>query len=145
MNNSEDEKQIDEAIEHIKSQMREELFDEWQDPFKNLSEEKTKDKKFVFTIKSDLVPYVADMEPEKRSEYLNAALLDKLKKDKIIMRQNELMIYTKHLVVVFITLVLGIPILFFLVNKSIELTMYSYKYAQQSFEKLYENRGRINP
>ena len=145
MNNFDDEKQIDNAIEHIKSQMGEELFDEWQDPFKNLPEDKTKDKKFVFLIESELVPYIEKMEPAARSKYMNAALLYKLQKDKIINRQNELAVYTKHLIIVFLTLVFGVPILFFLVNKSIELTMYSYKYAQQSFEKLYENNNNVQP
>jgi len=144
MNNSNEEKQIDEAIEHIKAQMREELFDEWQDPFNNLVEEKNADKKFVFTINGDIVPYIEKIEPEGRNDYINLALSDRLQKDKIIKRHNELVLYAKHLFVAFITLVVGVPILFFLVNKSIEFTMKSYDHAQESFEKLY-NESVITP
>ena len=52
--------------------------------------------------------------------------------------------FTKHTFVAIMTILISLPIMFFVVNKSIELTVKNYKDVQYNFEKLYESRGKTD-
>ena len=71
-------------------------------------------------------------------EYRNKTQMDK--------QRNHLLKITKHSLLGVLVVLISLPIMFIIINKSIELTVKNYKDVQNSFEKLYESRnhGRFN-
>ena len=83
-------------------------------------------------------PSKAEMEAKKAEFEKRLNLTEKQKK--------HLIKFSKHMFVGIMTVLISLPIMFVVVNKSIELTIQNYKDVQNSFEKLYEsrNQGRFN-
>ena len=51
--------------------------------------------------------------------------------------------FTNQILIMIFTVVLALPVFFFLLNKSIETTILNYQQAQQNFVKLYREQGKI--
>ena len=98
-------------------------------------------KKFVISIKNDYLDYFEEMTPEKRSETINnflkeqIATIDKRRRKKYIAK------ILRHLLIIVITVIIGFPLIFILVNHSLQSTLKSYKYMQVNFGKLYEQKN----
>lgn len=102
-------------------------------------------KKFVVMVNSENVEFFDKIEMEERTKIFNK-LLSQYKNDlKKTKERVRLVKFTKHTFVAIMTVLISLPIMFIIVNKSIELTIKNYKDSQQNFEKLYESRNsRIN-
>lgn len=103
---------------------------------------------------SGMKKYIVYVNPENIEFIDNLTLRDrKLIINDILSEQNA--IYAKkkaqkkrrrflaQLFTVCMTVVIGFPIMFFVVNKSMELTIGNYKEAQKNFEKLYRKSGKV--
>ena len=101
-----------------------------------------KAKKFVVMVNSENVEFFDNIPMEERTKLFNKLLTthkDSINKAK---QKKHLIKFSKHMVVGIFTILLSLPIMFVIVNKSIELTIKNYKDVQYSFEKLYESRNR---
>lgn len=102
-------------------------------------------KKFVVMVNSENVEFFDKIPMEERTVIFNKLLSQyhsTLKKSK---EKKHLIKFTKHMFVGIITVLVSLPIMFIVVNKSIELTIKNYKDVQNNFEKLYESRNsRLN-
>jgi len=101
-------------------------------------------KKYVVYITPDNIDYVDSLSIDERTELINKIIFEKQennKKSKILKaRQN----YFKHLLIVCLTVIISFPVLFYAVNKSLQLTINNYQQSQENFQKLYKERGKIS-
>lgn len=105
-----------------------------------------KSKKFVVMVDANNVEFFDKVPMEERTKLFNKLLSDyktNLSKES---QKKHLIKFTKHMIVAILTIILSLPVMFIVVNKSIEMTIKNYKDVQNSFEQLYEskNRGRFN-
>ncbi len=103
-------------------------------------------KKFVVMVNSDNVEFFDKIPMEERTKLFND-LLSRYKNNKNAEKQKKHLIkFSKHMFVGIMTVLISLPIMFVVVNKSIELTIKNYKDVQNNFEKLYESRNpsRLN-
>ncbi len=105
-----------------------------------------KAKKFVVMVNADNVEFFDKIPMEERTQLFNNLLSDYKHGLENTQKKKHLIKFSKHMFVGIMTVLLSLPIMFVVVNKSIELTIQNYKDVQNSFEKLYEsrNRGRFN-
>lgn len=100
-------------------------------------------KKYVVYVDSENIDFMENLTIEERKELIN----------KILKEQNEITIQTqefnkkskalKHAILAIITFIIGFPVMFIVVNKSIESTMTNYQQAKQNVARLYKPGGKI--
>lgn len=105
-----------------------------------------KAKKFVVMVDAQNVEFFDKVPMEERTKLFNKLLCDyknNLIKDN---QKKRLIKFTKHMFVAIMTILISLPVMFIVVNKSIELTIKNYKDVQNNFEQLYESRsqGKFN-
>ena len=100
-------------------------------------------KKYVVYITPNNVDYVDNLSIDERTELINNVISDKHSSDIKSKRLLERQRYVKHLIVVCITVIIAFPILFFTVNKSLQICISNYQQAQENFQKLYREKGKI--
>ena len=111
---------------------------EWQDPFG--TNENDAVKKYVIYISKDFVPYVDNMSKDERSAYVNEAIQLKLDMEGKDRKWHLFVRVLRHIIVSVFTLIIAVPALFWLADKSITATVQNYGYVQKNFEKLYKER-----
>lgn len=100
-------------------------------------------KKYVVYITPNNVDYVDNLSIDERTELINNVISDKHSNDIKSKRLLERQRYVKHLIVVCITVIIAFPILFFTVNKSLQICISNYQQSQENFQKLYREKGKI--
>ena len=100
-------------------------------------------KKYVLKINRKYQDIIDKMTNEEREHYFNAMLefyLANQPKQELKLRIKESAI---NILTVVLTCVIGIPLIFFVSNKSIEATISNYKQTQTNFINLYREKGGI--
>ena len=110
----------------------------WQDPFG--SDEYDAVKKYVIYISKDFVPYIDTLDKDARSAYVNEALQLKVELEGKDRKWHLFKRILRHIIVSVFTLIIAIPALFWLADKSITATVQNYGYVQKNFEKLYKDK-----
>ncbi len=154
---------IDEIQEAIRQKMKEDeasdpdYFDDFESSGDNLPNEgddtssleneyydmTPQEKKFVVAVTPDNVPFFDKLPPEERAKLINKLLEKHQEEIKVDPEKLRIQKLVKHCAVIFITVAVGLPLIFYTVNTSIEATVNSYRQVQQNFEKLYQQKGGI--
>lgn len=99
-----------------------------------------KAKKFVVMVDANNVEFFDKVPMEERTKLFNRLLSDYKNNQLKENRKKHLVKFTKHMFVAILTILLSLPVMFLVVNKSIQLTIKNYKDVQNNFEQLYESR-----
>ena len=99
-------------------------------------------KKFVVMVNSENVEFFDKIPMEERTKLFNQLLSDYKKNIEDKKKKKHLIKFSKHMFLGIMTVLISLPIMFVVVNKSIELTVKNYQDVQNNFEKLYESRNR---
>lgn len=102
-------------------------------------------KKYVVYINPENVDFMENLSVNARRDIINKILREQ---DELVAKKRDAerkKQYTRHLIVAVMTFIIGFPILFFIVNKSVEATIANYKQAQKNFINLYREKGKIQP
>jgi|GEM_PF-1370477 len=113
---------------------------EWKDPFEEI-EESIAVKKYIIYINKDFIEKLDAMDTDTRNAYVNESLQLKKDTERGVIKRRAVEKTFKHVVAAFATIIIGTPIVFFLINKSIDLTLANYDYVQKNFEVLYKQRA----
>ena len=101
-------------------------------------------KKYVIYISQDNVDYVDNLSIDERTALINKVFEEKQKSDAKSEALKKRQRYYKHLMIVCLTVIISFPLLFFAVNKSLQITINNYQQSQQNFQKLYKEKGKID-
>ena len=112
---------------------------EWHDPFG--TNENDAVKKYVIYIAKDFVPYVDHMDKDARSAFVNESIQLKLQMEGKDRKWHAFVRVLRHIIVSVFTLLIAVPALFWLADKSISATVQNYEYVQKNFEKLYKDKA----
>lgn len=112
---------------------------EWHDPFGTNDNDAVK--KYVIYIAKDFVPFVDDMDKDARSAFVNESIQLKLQMEGKDRKWHAFARVLRHIIVSVFTLLVAVPALFWLADKSITATVQNYQYVQQNFEKLYKDKA----
>lgn len=99
-----------------------------------------KAKKFVVMVDSENVEFFDKVPMDERTQLFNKLLADYQKNTTTEKEKKHLVKFSKHMFVGIMTVLISLPIMFIVVNKSIEMTVRNYQDVQNNFEKLYESR-----
>lgn len=102
-----------------------------------------REKKYVVAISPKNVPYFEELSPEKRTCIINNLIEEYQEKQRLNPEIERSKRFFKHSLVVVGTILIGLPLFFFVVNASIEATANSYRAVQNNFEKLYQQKGGV--
>ena len=100
-----------------------------------------KPKKFVVMVNPENIDFFDKIPMEERAVLFNTLLSNHKKSIETAKSKKKMIKFSKHMFVAIMTILLSLPVMFLIVNKSIELTINNYKDVQNSFEKLYESRN----
>lgn len=109
--------------------------------FEKISSEERKIKKFVIHIDAENIEYFEGLHPEDRNKLINEYLEAKISSISKERKKKFVAQFLRHLLIVILTIVIGFPIVFYIVNKSITSTIKSYQYMQVNFGKLYQEKA----
>ena len=100
-------------------------------------------KKYVVYVDSDNIDFMESLSIKERRDVINKIL--KEQNDFIIKQKmlEERTRFVKHALLATITFIVGFPVLFFCVNRAMEITIDNYNTARQNFSQLYRNSGKI--
>lgn len=101
-------------------------------------------KKYVVYISPNNVDFVDNLSLDERTEFINKIIEEKQSSDAKMQKLQKQKTYYKHLMIVCLTVIISFPLLFFAVNKSLQITITNYQQSQQNFQKLYKEKGKIN-
>lgn len=102
-------------------------------------------KKYVVYIDSDNLDFIESLSMDERRNIINKILKEQnafIQKRK---KQEARERLVKNVLIMVLTFIVSFPIIFFIVNKSTELTILNYKRAKDNFSKLYREEGKIKP
>lgn len=100
-------------------------------------------KKYVIYIDSDNIEFVENLSIVDRRKVINDIIREKNVELKKVKKIEARRVFVKHVIVATLTFVIVFPLLFLLVNKSMEITMYNYARARENFAKLYKQHGKV--
>ncbi|MDD3238407.1 MAG: hypothetical protein PHV37_09975 [Candidatus Gastranaerophilales bacterium] len=98
-------------------------------------------KKFVINVKKEYVDYFENLSTDSRSKLINGFLKSEIDNKAKNQRKKVVAKFLRHFLIILLTIVIGFPIIFFIVNSSIKSTINSYKYMQVNFERLYQQKA----
>lgn len=100
-------------------------------------------RKYVIYVDSENIDFMENLTIDERKEVIN----------RVLKEQHELSIQNKefrkrkkqlnHALIACFTFIIGFPIMFILVNKSIEASLTNYQQAKQNVSKLYKEGGKV--
>lgn len=97
-------------------------------------------KKFVVNVNNEYVEFFENLAPNVRSKMINNFIKSEIENKSRNRRRKKAVKFIKHFLIVLLTIVIGFPVIFYLVNYSIKSTLNSYKYMQVNFERLYQQK-----
>lgn len=100
-------------------------------------------KKYVIYINSENIEFIEKLSINERKLVINKILREQ---DELIAkkkREEEINKFIRHAIVAAFTVIIGLPLLYILVNKSLEVTIANYKESQRNFATLYREQGKI--
>lgn len=102
-------------------------------------------KKYVIYIEPENIDFIENLSIDERKLVINKILNEQHALSEKQKAAKERMRFFKHAILCCLTAIIGLPCLFYLVNKSIELTIQNYKSSEQNFVELYKAKGKIPP
>lgn len=100
-------------------------------------------RKYVVYVDSENIDFMENLSIDERKEVIN----------KVLKEQHNLSMQTKefrkrkkqlnHALIACLTFIIGFPIMFIVVNKSIEASMVNYQQAKQNVARLYKEGGKV--
>ncbi|HNW25662.1 MAG TPA: hypothetical protein PLG15_01985 [Candidatus Gastranaerophilaceae bacterium] len=102
-------------------------------------------KKYVIYIDPENIPFMENLSVSERKDIINTILKEQeetVRKQKAI---NQRKVFMRHIIFASIVFIFGFPILFFVVNKSMEAVMSNYQQAEKNFSTLYKQKGKVQP
>ena len=81
------------------------------------------------------------MDKDARSAFVNESIQLKLQMEGKDRKWHAFVRVLRHIIVSVFTLLIAVPALFWLADKSITATVQNYQYVQQNFEKLYKDKA----
>lgn len=102
-------------------------------------------KKYVLYIDPDNVDFMESLSIEDRKVIVNRILkeqTEEARKKKIAKEKEKFFV---NAVIVTITVIVFFPIMFFAVNKAMEISITNYKNTKENFVRLYKAKGKIKP
>lgn len=103
----------------------------------------TKYSKYVIYIDPENTEFIESLTVKERKNLINKILREQ---DSIITTKNRFNTFksvVKHTIVAVITIAISLPILYFLVNASLETTITNYQRSKSNFKMLYKEKGKI--
>ncbi len=100
-------------------------------------------KKYVLKINKKYREIIDKMSIEEREQYFNAMLEFYISNQSSIEKKFRLKDALVHILIVVITTLIGLPLIFFFANKSMEITVSNYKQTQTNFVNLYRDKGGL--
>lgn len=97
-------------------------------------------KKYVFRIQQEYTAFLDALSYDEKNKIINKSLKEIIANQSSEKRKMIFKEAVRHLIIILVTLIIGIPLTFKIVNFSIKSTLKSYKYMQVNFEKLYQQK-----
>jgi phospholipid N-methyltransferase len=96
-----------------------------------------KNKKFVFQIYPENIKFIESFSYQEKHDFINQ-LISEYRESKIFaLEQEKLHSKAKNLLIIILAVIIGIPLLLYIINVSLDLTKASYYDMQTKFEKLF--------
>ncbi|MBQ3310448.1 hypothetical protein IJG72_00065 [bacterium] len=114
-------------------------------PEKNNSSKKENadTKRYVIHIDRENVEFMDKLSIDERNEIINKIIKNQHIKFNKFSKIHDLYTFANQVVIMVLTIVIGIPVFFVVLNKSIDITISNYKQSEQNFIKLYKEKGKI--
>lgn len=100
-------------------------------------------KKYVIHIDPENVDIVDSMSIYERRALINSIIHEKYSSDNKKQVVSKRTIYVKKLIIACLTVIISFPVLFFAVNKALEISIANYTQSEKNFEKLYREKGKV--
>lgn len=97
-------------------------------------------KKYVVRMHKENTAFLDNLSHEERNKLFNKCIKDVITNQVSEKKKRLAQEAIRHIIVIIITVIIGIPLTFHVVNFSIKSTLKSYKYMQINFEKLYQQK-----
>lgn len=110
----------------------------------NLTEDSNviKPKKFVFQIYPENIEYIENLSFEEKNDLINNMINEyRNRKDEDYTKEQRIKIF-KSIFITFLTIIVAVPLIIFLINASFTVTKSSYGEMQKNFTTLYHSKGR---
>ncbi len=101
----------------------------------NDSDDINKSKKFVFHIASEHIDFIESLSFQEKHNLINYLITD-YRNNNLLNKKTIDPEKIKKGIIIIITILVGIPLIFFLINTSLSLTMSGYLEMQRNFEKI---------
>jgi hypothetical protein len=115
--------------------------DQYADKY-NEPEKRIRPKKFVIEISPENISYIENMNHDERNLFINEILTGYLENENNIYKGKKESGLIKNIVVGFLIVMLGLPLIMMIINMSLSVTLNGYSEMQGNFERLYRSRGR---
>ena len=99
--------------------------------------------KYVIYIDPENTEFMESLTVKERKNLINRIIREQ---DDIAItkrRLNKIQAFIKHTIIAIITIAIAIPIVYFVINASLEATVNNYRRSQSNFKVLYKEKGKI--
>lgn len=99
--------------------------------------------KYVIYIEPENVEFISSLTVKERKNLVNRILKEQ---DSLTTTRNKLALiqtFIKHAIIAIITITISIPLMYYLINISLEATINNYQRSKTNFKVLYKEKGKI--
>ena len=96
-----------------------------------------KSKKIVFYINPENIKYIESLPYQQKHAFINKLIAESRNNENENYKLDKSINLLKRTVIMIVSVLIGIPLLFFLLGVSLDLTKSSYLEMQKKFEKLF--------
>lgn len=112
-------------------------------PLANKAEIDSSAKKYVIYIDPDNVDFMENLSVTEKKDMINKILREQSEVMQKKKKNAEKRKFLQHSIVATITFIIGFPLMFYGVNKAMEVTISNYKLAKDNFSRLYKDQGKV--
>ena len=109
----------------------------------NYIDRNTKYSKYVIYIDPENKEFIDSLTVKERKNLINRIIKEQ---DSIALTKRKLgkmQVIIAHSIIVIITFIIAIPVIYWLINASLEATINNYRQSQSTFETLYKEHGKL--
>lgn len=100
-------------------------------------------KKYVIYVDSDNIKFMEGLSVDERREVINKILRQQDTATQNRLKRSAQINKSINTFIAVVTFIVFLPIMFIILNKSIQVTIHNYSQASSNFSKLYKDHGKI--
>jgi len=133
------------SVQSFEDELEEKMAETFAIVKKDSAEIDSNAKKYVVYIDPDNIAFMENLSVDDRKSIINKILKEQNEQVYLRKKAKERTQFITNIIIITITVIVFFPIMFWGVNKAMEISIANYQTSKENFVRLYKAKGKIKP